>query len=161
MLRSPLQRLLPRGEHMQTPAQGGSPRFRVAKPLKGFAPLLFRECRRLSSCKRRMCPLGMGGTQPQRYFPMRGVYAPSYVGRNQPFFKADRNAPVGLCLQSRLHHALPFLRNAHVMRNTANLSGRPFYGRWLTAISPCHLFKSGLLPSMLLFRRWRKPLPKR
>ena len=64
---------------MQTPTQGRSPRFRVAKPLKGFAPLLFRECRRLSSCKRRICPL----------------------------------------------------------------------------------FKSGLLPSMLLFRRWRKPLPKR
>ena len=33
-------------------------------------------------------------------------------------------------------------------------------GGWL----PFHLalcFKSGLLPSMLLFRRWRKPLPKR
>ena len=44
---------------------------------------------------------------------------------------------VGLCLQSRLHHALPFFRNAHVIRNTANLLGRPFYGRWLTAISPC------------------------
>ena len=41
---------------------------------------------------------------------MRGVYAPSYVGRNQPFFKADRNASVGLYLQSRLHHALPFFQ---------------------------------------------------
>ena len=44
--------------------QHDRPRFRVAKPLKGFAPLLFRECLRLSSCKREMCPLGLGGTQP-------------------------------------------------------------------------------------------------
>ena len=98
---------------MQTPTQGRSPRFRVAKPLKGFAPLLFRECLRLSSCKREMCPLGLGGTQPQRYFPMRGVYAPSYVGRNQPFFKADRNAPYWQTFLWEVvdcHFTLPFVQ---------------------------------------------------
>ena len=53
---------------MQTPTQGRSPRFRVAKPLKGFAPLLFRECRRLSSCKRRICPLFQEWASPPPCF---------------------------------------------------------------------------------------------
>ena len=108
---------------MQTPTQGRSPRFRVAKPLKGFAPLLFRECRRLSSCKRRMCPLGFGRditpTLLSHAWRIRSVLCRT----KSAIFQGRPQCPllVGLCLQSRLHHALPFLRNAHVMRNTANL----------------------------------------
>ena len=138
MLKPPARQLPLRG-HMQTPTQGRSPRFRVAKPLKGFAPLLFRECRRLSSCKRRMCPLGFGRditpTLLSHAWRIRSVLCRT----KSAIFQGRPQCPlmVGLCLQSRLHHALPFLRNAHVMRNTANLLGRPFCGRWLTAISPC------------------------
>ena len=67
-VRLPLQRLLPRREHMQTPTQGRSPRFRVAKPLKGFAPLLFRECRRLSLAREECVRLGWGGHNPNATF---------------------------------------------------------------------------------------------
>ena len=48
--------------------QHDRPRFRVAKPLKGFAPLLFRECRRLSSCKRKCVRLGQGEHNPNATF---------------------------------------------------------------------------------------------
>ena len=97
--------------------------------------LFSRECPTGFPCKRR-CPLGLGGTQPQRYFPMRGVYAPSCVGRKQPFFQGRPQCPllVGLCLQSRLHHALPFFRNAHVIRNTAN----PYRQTFLWEVVDCH-----------------------
>ena len=95
---------------MQTPTQGRSPRFRVAKPLKGFAPLLFRECRRLSSCKRRMCPLWSGRditpTLLSNAWRIRSVLCRT----KSAIFQGRPQCPllVGLCLQSRLHHALPF-----------------------------------------------------
>lgn len=112
---------------MQTPTQGRSPRFRVAKPLKGFAPLLFRECLRLSSCKRRMCPLVLGRTSP-----------------------------------NALSHAWR-IRSVLCRTKSAIFQGRPkcplladlFYGRWLTAISPC-LFVSrvGFSPPFFYLRCW-------
>ena len=53
---------------MQTPTQGRSPRFCVAKPLKGFAPLLFRECLRLSLAREECVHLGWGGHNPNATF---------------------------------------------------------------------------------------------
>lgn len=133
---------------MQTPMQGRSPRFRVAKPLKGFAPLLFRECLRLSLARENVSAWAGRDTTPTLLsyaWRIRSVLCRT----KSAIFQGRPKCPllVGLCLQSRLHHALPFLRNTHVMRNTANLSGRPFfYGRWLTTISPCPLFQEWASP---------------
>ena len=61
---SPPARQLPLRGHMQTPTQGRSPRFRVAKPLKGFAPLLFRECLRLSLARENVSAWAGRDTNP-------------------------------------------------------------------------------------------------
>ena len=61
---------------------------------------------------------------------MRGVYAPSCVGRNQPFFKADRNAPYWQTFLWEVvdcHFTLPFV-------SRVGFSQPYFYLRcWLTS----------------------------
>ena len=89
--------------------QHDRPRFRVAKPLKGFALLLFRECRRLSLAREECVRLGWEGHNPNATFP---------------------------CVAYTLRPMSDEI--SHFSRQTAMpLTGRPFYGRWLAAISPC------------------------
>ena len=100
-----------------------------------------------------MCPLGLRGTQPQPCFYLRcwltsatirkwqlpialqggalethhDGHPTSCVGRKQPFFKAGCNTSVGLYLQSRLHHTLPFLgtHTLYATRQTLTATNRP------------------------------------